>query len=125
MSELKDLVRNRDPGDLSGDERDRLAEEQAPERRRRPERRQVDRDATEQAAGPRWRGANRLLLEGWLWAAQGGLEERLGFAGLRGRLEQLPGPAAEVVDIDAALLCLLGDAFREVEGLVEQRRTTG
>ena len=55
------------------------------------------------------------MLEGWLWPAQ--LEELLGLARLSGRLEQFPGSAAEIVDVDAALLGLLGDPLSEVQRL--------
>src|SRR5205085_8156236 len=53
------------------------------------------------------------------------LEELLGLARLRGRLEQFPGSAAEIVDVDAALLGLFGHPLSEVQRLVEQRRAAG
>ena len=43
---------------------------------------------------------------------------RLGLAG--GRLEQPPRAAAEVADVEAALLGGLGDALREVERVVDE-----
>ena len=117
MRQLEQLDRYCDPGDLAREPGDRLAEEQAAKRPRLAQRAEVDRDSAQEASGPRRRGADRLLLVRWLRAAQ--LEKRLGFAGLRRRLEQLPGSAAKVVDVDSALLGLLGHPLREIESLVE------
>jgi hypothetical protein len=62
MCQLEQLDRNRDPGDLASEPRDRLAEEQAPERRRLAERAEVERCAADKAARARRRLADGLGL---------------------------------------------------------------
>src|SRR5262249_41657403 len=44
---------------------------------------------------------------------------------LRGGLEQPPGPAAEVDDVEAPLLRRVRDAVRQVQSLVQDRRALG
>ena len=66
MRQVIELDRDRDPGDLAEEPRDRLAGVEQPEGPRFPQRANVDREATEEAARPRRGGADWLLLEGWL-----------------------------------------------------------
>jgi hypothetical protein len=70
VRQLVELVRDGDPRDLACDEGDRLAEEEASERRRLAKRRQVERDASEQAADPRRRQPGRFFLSERLGARQ-------------------------------------------------------
>jgi hypothetical protein len=60
VGQLEELVGNGDPGDLAGEERDRLAEEEPPERRRLAQRADVERDAADDAARARGCLADRL-----------------------------------------------------------------
>jgi hypothetical protein len=61
VRELVQLVRDGDPGDLAGEPRDRLADEEAAERRRLAEGADVEREAPEQAERARTVEADLLL----------------------------------------------------------------
>jgi hypothetical protein len=60
MRQLVELVRDGDPGDLAREERDRLPEEEPPERLRLAQRAEVERDPADEAAGARRRLADGL-----------------------------------------------------------------
>src|SRR5262249_60427558 len=82
---------------------------------------EVDRQPADDPARARRRRANGLLLERWFGARQA-LEEFFALARLRRGLEDPPRPAPEVVDVDAALLRLLGNALGKIQRLVENLR---